>query len=398
MSSGKSWSSSRRKTLASTSSILPNYTRHRHASQNAYGFKFVGGLALVAGVVSAVVMARCEGGQPAGQDPDTLTTSTEQTTTSSSPPPSPSRSPSQLRTKSFPLDHHSHGKTRVRVMKVVQNKETNQHDVYEFNVTTTLLYDGYDKVFTKEDNTDLVATDTQKNTVYVVAKRCTFDSPEGLGMLLCQHFLAQYPFLQQVEVKVDQVIWQRAIVHGEPHRHAFCQSTPETYGATVSWDRASSTGGPTIASTVRNMTVLKTTQSGFEGYLKDQYTLLPPTRERCLATQLDATWTCQGSDVDHRTLREQIRSILQEAIFGPPDTGIYSPSLQATIYDGACMVLSSLPQVESITIHTPNLHYLPAKLLDAVGETFEDDIFIPTSEPSGIITCTVVRERKSNKE
>ncbi len=36
--------------------------------------------------------------------------------------------------------------------------------------------------------------------------------------------------------------------------------------------------------------VLKTTQSGYEGYLHDQYTLLPETRDRIMATCIAATW------------------------------------------------------------------------------------------------------------
>lgn len=36
--------------------------------------------------------------------------------------------------------------------------------------------------------------------------------------------------------------------------------------------------------------MLKTTQSGYEGYLKDEYTLLNETRDRIMATSVTATW------------------------------------------------------------------------------------------------------------
>ena len=51
-------------------------------------------------------------------------------------------------------------------------------------------------------------------------------------------------------------------------------------------------------------------------------------------------------------------------------------------------LLDAVPEVKQIEIDTPNLHYLPAKLLDAVGEKFEDDVFIPTSEPSARSTAS----------
>lgn len=41
---------------------------------------------------------------------------------------------------------------------------------------------------------------------------------------------------------------------------------------------------------VRDLKVLKTTQSGYEGYLKDEYTLLGETRDRIMATSVTATW------------------------------------------------------------------------------------------------------------
>ena len=151
------------------------------------------------------------------------------------------------------------------------------------------------------------------------------------------------------------------------------------------------------------MTVLKTTQSGFEGYLKDKYTLLPETTERVMSTELECSWTYLPSitiddltadSFNFSTMRTNIRKLLMKGIFGPAKGGVYSASLQATIYDAACLVLAdeTLSSIWSIKIFTPNLHYLPMKALEMLGETFEDDVFLPTSEPSGTIECTVCRE------
>lgn len=399
-----------RRSGGSSSSYTTKYSRQRHNAGNRVGFHLIGGIAIAAGMASAAAMAYCDPAVVVDDDVVDKTTTTKNNTNKNKK--------MTLRTESFPIESHSHGKTRVRVMKVVKNDSNddgddgnNQHDIHEYNVTITLLSDEYEKCFINGDNTDLVATDTQKNTVYVIAKRCSFNSPEGFGVLLCHHFLKEYPMLRGVQVKVDQVIWDRAVVDGVPHNHGFVKSGPETYTANVEWHRPTtldSNGnnvdddvGPKITSHINQMTVLKTTQSGFEGYLKDQYTLLPETKERCLATELDATWTCSTGDysIDHAAIRNKVRPLIQKAIFGPSaDNGIYSPSLQATIYDAACLVLKEVPEIESITIYTPNLHYLPCKLLDRVGETFEDDIFIPTDAPSGIITCTVVRDDDNNDD
>jgi urate oxidase len=384
-----SWSQSR--------SVLPDYNRQRHAAGNSIGFYVIAAVGILAGTGSAIVMAYCEAVDVDEQESRLPTSST--------------KSSSSLRTESFPFQSHSHGKSKVRILKVVKDpSDPKRHSIYEFSVTTTLFaQEEYEKSYTKGDNTNLVATDTQKNSVYLVAKRCQFDSPEGFGALLCKHFLKEYPMLDAVDVKVDQVVWDRYVdadgqQHEQEHDHGFVKTSPETFTATVSCSRSDNADGLSIQSSLSKMTVLKTTQSGFEGYLQDSYTLLPPTKERCMATELDASWTYnttttasgaeQQPPVDYNATRQRIRSLVQKGIFGPAVGGVYSPSLQATVYDAACMVLTELPHVESITIYTPNMHYLPCKVLDQIGEKFEDDIFIPTSEPSGTITCTVVREKQ----
>jgi urate oxidase len=94
---------------------------------------------------------------------------------------------------SFHLTQHNHGKAKVRVMKV--RRQGSHHDVSEYTVDVTLFNtrgpgpDGYDKSFTEGDNTDLVATDTQKNTVYIIAKSCPCESPEQFGSALVEHFI-----------------------------------------------------------------------------------------------------------------------------------------------------------------------------------------------------------------
>lgn len=46
----------------------------------------------------------------------------------------------------------------------------------------------------------------------------------------------------------------------------------------------------TISAGVNNFRVLKTTQSGYEGFLHDKYTLLPDSRDRILATAITSNW------------------------------------------------------------------------------------------------------------
>ncbi|KAJ1445641.1 hypothetical protein M885DRAFT_410041, partial [Pelagophyceae sp. CCMP2097] len=234
----------------------------------------------------------------------------------------------------------------------------------------------------------LVATDTQKNTVYVIAKRTNAETPEAFGCAIADHLIREYAVLDRVEVEVKEVLWQRH----DGHAHAFIQTAPERNVAYVALDRGDK--APKVTSEISGMTVLKTTQSGFEGYHKDRYTLLPPCVERCLATELTATWeyTAAAAAVDYGAIRAAVRAQLTKGLFGPAATGLYSASLQATIYDAGCLALTHVPQLSQISIDTPNLHYLPTKqLLAGIDEKFDNDVFIPTNEPSGTIFCTIKR-------
>ncbi|KAL3923833.1 MAG: hypothetical protein SGPRY_004101, partial [Prymnesium sp.] len=113
----------------------------------------------------------------------------------------------RLRTHSFDLADHNHGKARVRVLRV--RRDTPTHMVQEYTVATKLFSPVYSAVYTEEDNPALVATDTQKNTVYIVAKRTQATTPEGFGIDICRHLLHEYPMLSAVEVEVNETIWQR---------------------------------------------------------------------------------------------------------------------------------------------------------------------------------------------
>ena len=311
------------------------------------------------------------------------------------------------RTADYTLAAHYHGKRSVRVLRV-RRQESGLETVQEYNVQTRLFSPEYSKTFTHEDNSGLVATDTQKNTVYVVAQRTDATTPEAYGADLCRHLLFEYPLLSAVEVDVTESLWQRATTAaGEPHDHGFVRVSPECALATVRLTRAAP-DSPEVTSGLSGLTVLKTTQSGFEGYLHDKYTLLPDTRERCMATEMEVHWSYvpsapkgkgkgSGGEAapDYARVRETVRNEMLRGFYGPPSGGVYSPSLQATIYDAGCLVLKAAPRVASISIFTPNIHMIPMKQLSALGGPgqpgFQDDVYIATSEPSGTISCTVDR-------
>lgn len=117
---------------------------------------------------------------------------------------------------------------------------------------------------------------------------------------------------------------------GKPHDHGYSMEGPCTRTAQAVVSRV---GLPKVTSGMIDFKVLKTTQSGYEGFLTDKFTGLKDTRERILATCMDVTWTYGGGPVKcYNTCYNQVLETLKELFFGPPNGGVYSPSVQYTMY------------------------------------------------------------------
>lgn len=282
------------------------------------------------------------------------------------------------------LAEHQHGKSRVRVARTW--REGNVHHFVEWNVQTTLESDMAHS-FIVGTNTDMTATDTQKNTVYYVAKQCSSRcSVEEYAIALAKHFVAEYPKVWKAKVYVEQKPWQRIDVQGRPHNHGFAVTGTEVRTTLVTVDKA---GKVEVTSGFRDLQVLKTTQSGYVGFLHDKYTMLPDVRDRILATSVTATWKYRLPVHNFDANFDSVKRQVAETFFGTPDKGVYSPSVQYTMYQMGKAVIEKVPQVDSIFFNLPNLHFLPC---NPVTSKFEDDVYIATSEPHGNIECVVTRD------
>ncbi|KAI3458762.1 hypothetical protein Pfo_015425 [Paulownia fortunei] len=178
-----------------------------------------------------------------------------------------------------------HGKARVRVGRVW--KEPNgRHHFVEWNVSISLLSDCL-PAYTHGDNSDIVATDTMKNTVYVKAKECTQQlSVEDFAIVLGKHFTFFYRQVTAAIINIVEKPWERINIDGQPHEHGFKLGSEKHTTEVI----VKKSGALRVISGIEGLAVLKTTQSGFEGFIRDKYTILPETQERMLATEVMASW------------------------------------------------------------------------------------------------------------
>jgi urate oxidase len=272
------------------------------------------------------------------------------------------------------LGANNYGKEEVRVLKVTRTP--GRHEVRELNVAVALEGD-FAAAHTRGDNTGLLATDTMRNTVYALAKRHPVDSPEAFGRALVEHFLTAGPRVSRVSVRIRQLPWERL----GGHEHAFQRGSGGTRVATVSGDA----GELRFSAGIEDLVVLKTTASGWEGYLHEQYTTLPETHDRIFSTVVTATWDYGGGDVDFEAAWASVRDRTLET-FGDH----YSPSVQFTLHRMGEAVLSAHPKIERIRFSLPNRHYLLFDLA-RFGLDNDNEIFQATSDPYGLIEGTVER-------
>jgi urate oxidase len=279
------------------------------------------------------------------------------------------------------LRHNSYGKADVRLTKVVRHSD-GRHDLYEFSVDIQLEGDFADS-YTAGDNSKVVATDSMKNTVYVLAKENPFDSPEAFALLLARHFVRTYAQVGGAAVKVRQDNWQRITVEGAPHAHSFVNG-----GGDVRWSlvRLGKTGPAIVQSGIAGLRVVKTTGSEFHTFVTDRYRTLKDTRDRLFGTSVDAEWNWAGESADFNAGYGAIRPALLRTF-----ATHHSLAVQQTLLEMGRAALSAAPAVKSIRLAMPNQHRIPFNL-EPFGLKNDNDIFVATDEPYGLITGVVERE------
>lgn len=257
----------------------------------------------------------------------------------------------------------------------------------EWNVDISLISDS-ELAYTEGDNSSIVATDTMKNTVYVMAKRSTGRlSMENFAVNLGKHFVETYAVVTGCKVSIVEQPWERVVIEGQPHSHGFKQGK-ERHTTEVEVNKM---GSATVVSGIQDLALLKTTQSGFEGYIRDEYTILPETRERIVASNVSVTWRYGSKPECYSSTFSLVKDLVVSTFFGPPDSGVYSPSVQKTLHEIAEAILSKVPEVKTVFLNMPNLHFIPVNM-PLIGVKFDNDVYLPTSEPHGTIEAHLTRK------
>jgi urate oxidase len=285
------------------------------------------------------------------------------------------------------LGANQYGKAESRVVRIY--RDTPRHQIRDLNVSTALR-GNFEDAHTTGDQSDVLPTDTQKNTAFAFAKEKGIGAIEDYALTLGAHFLDASPAAQGARVEVEEYAWERIQVDSQGHDHSFVRTGGGVRNTVVNVEGRGAERKSYVVSGISDLVVLKSTGSEFHGFLKDQYTTLPETSDRILATSLVARWRYDHTEVDWDKSYDEIKGLLLSRF-----ATIHSLALQQTLYGMGSAVLEQHPEVAEIKFSAPNKHHFLVDL-SPFGVENPGEVFIAADRPYGLIEATVTRDDASD--
>ena len=277
------------------------------------------------------------------------------------------------------LAEDRYGKSRVRLVKVLRRGEW--HDIHEW--TFEILLEGdFESCFVDGDNSKILPTDTMKNTVYSLARKSPAECMEDFAKELAAFFLERNSQVHATSIAVSEKSWRHLETRGTTHPSTFVQSGGERQTTRVAMTR---NGTLSVESGLENLVVLKTANSAFLGFVKDELTTLGETTDRLFGTAVRARWKYSSAALPFAPLRSAIRETLLSTFAAHT-----SKSVQHTLYAMGQAALAAVPDIDEIELTLPNVHCLLVDL-SRFGQDNPNEIFVPTDEPSGYIEARLRR-------
>ncbi|WP_067454980.1 factor-independent urate hydroxylase [Actinomadura macra] len=274
------------------------------------------------------------------------------------------------------LGPNRYGKAETRVVRV--GKDGGVHRIKDLNVSVSLS-GAMDEVHLTGDNSAVLTTDAQKNTVFAFAGKHGIDEIEDFGLLLARHFVDSQPTITHARVEIREYGWSR--ISGP---HSFVRDGGEVRTALVHSD--GSDGPESVVSGLTDLVVLNSTGSEFHGFIEDRYTTLAPTNDRVLATAVTASWRHRGTDArwgeSYRAARTALLAAFAET---------HSLSLQQTLYQMGRRVLHELPELCEVRMSMPNKHHFAVDL-EPFGLHNDNEVFYAADRPYGLIEGSVLTD------
>jgi len=282
------------------------------------------------------------------------------------------------------LGANQYGKAEVRLVRVSRGAGAGGEDLLrDWNISTSLSGDLADSHLTGS-NAKVLPTDSQKNKAYALAKELGGDvEPEAFALAHASFFVSSQEPITRARVSVEEYGWTPIGATG----YSFARSGDLVRTAVVHVDSAR---GASVVSGLKDLTMLNTTASEFWGYPKDAYTTLPETKDRILATSVNAAWRFRpdavAAGVDWGAAFSAAKSTILATF-----SGTYTYSLQQMLYAMGAALLDALPSACEVRLALPNRHHYLVDLAP-FGLSNEREVYLAGDRPYGLIEGTVLAD------
>ena len=277
------------------------------------------------------------------------------------------------------MGDNQYGKAENRVVRIY--RDTARHEIRDLNVSTALRGPFADAHLTG-DNTQLLTTDAQKNTAFAFAKLHGIGAIEDYALTLARHFVHDVEPVTGARIEVEEYAWDRAVIDGVEHDHTWTRRGPEIRTAAITVDAT----GEHVVGGIKDLVLLKSTGSEFHTFLTEEYTTLPETTDRIMATALVAKWRFGSFAEDWDATYARVKAIVIREF-----ATLHSLALQQTLWAMGSAVLEEVPEIVEIRLSAPNKHHFTVDL-SPFGLENPNEVFIAADRPYGLIQATVTRD------
>lgn len=275
-----------------------------------------------------------------------------------------------------------YGKSEVRVVRVARGVAGDGGDaIRDWNVSTALSGD-LDDTHLTGDNAKVLPTDSHKNRVFALAKEMGAVPPEDFALALAAFFVASQDAITRARISVEEFGWTPIGATG----YSFARSGDLVRTTTVVHD---ATAGTSVVSGIKDLTLLNTTGSEFWGFPRDAHTTLAETKDRMLATAVNASWRFRpeaagSSDWD-------AVAVIAKKTMLDTFAGTYTYSLQQMLYALGSALVSALPEICEVRLALPNKHHFIVDL-EPFGLENDRAVYYADDRPYGLIEGTVLAD------
>jgi urate oxidase len=280
------------------------------------------------------------------------------------------------------IGSNRYGKSEVRVVRVARGVASDGGDVIrDWNVSTALSGD-LDASHLTGDNSKVLPTDSQKNRVFALAEEMGAVPPEDFALALAAFFVASQEAITRARISVEEFGWTPIGATG----YSFARAGDLVRTTTVVRD---ATAGTSVVSGIKDLILLNTTGSEFWGFPKDAHTTLAETKDRMLATAVNASWRFRPAAVESADW-DAVAVAAKRTIL---DTfaATYTYSLQQMLYALGSALVTALPELCEVRLALPNKHHF---IVDLAPFGLENDreVYYADDRPYGLIEGAVLAD------